>query len=198
MEHFLALRLLALRDVLRDRDGIPAPASPEFLRRKIYRWFSEKFHTPLHLVDELPIDDILQHYYEANYEAMEEEDLQRELAVLTETPEAAAARAARKNLDALATWEMERENDADDNLDAAFARAKGNPAAPLPPGTLQTEAARAAPKLLSPQNRGAEVQLPEATKKLEQGLKMTFVTLEELERLEGEDGLGEMEPLTGL
>lgn len=39
--------------------------------RKVCRWYSEKFHTPLHVVmdgNTLPWDDILLHYYETQFE----------------------------------------------------------------------------------------------------------------------------------
>lgn len=43
----------------------------EYLLRRIYRYYSQHFHTPLHVVEELPLDDVLCHYYEHLYENME-------------------------------------------------------------------------------------------------------------------------------
>jgi hypothetical protein len=43
---------------------------PNYVLRRIFRWYSEKFHTPLHRVEDLPVHDVLQNYYEAQYEAM--------------------------------------------------------------------------------------------------------------------------------
>jgi hypothetical protein len=46
--------------------------------RSICRWYSEKFHTPLHTVEnELPPIYVLRHYYESNFSTMEEEDMER-------------------------------------------------------------------------------------------------------------------------
>ena len=43
--------------------------------RKICRWYSKSFHTPLHLVESLPIDHILTNYYESTMEAIPYNDL---------------------------------------------------------------------------------------------------------------------------
>ena len=38
--------------------------------RKVRRWFSKTFHTPLHTVDKLSWDYVLTHYYESIFENM--------------------------------------------------------------------------------------------------------------------------------
>lgn len=60
-----AVRLIALRDV------VLADDARYHLRRKM-RWYAMTFHTPLHVVETLPVLDVLRHYYEAQYEALEE------------------------------------------------------------------------------------------------------------------------------
>lgn len=92
MNPFLAHRLSALNAVLHPE------TDPEYELRRIFRWYSKEFHVPLPQVYDLPLDDVLQHYYEAKYEQMEgvepdEKDqdqrpyLIRERDFLCETPE---------------------------------------------------------------------------------------------------------------
>ncbi len=45
-----------------------------FLIRHIFRWYSKTFSTPLHMVDDLPFEEVLQAYYESEFEGMSEED----------------------------------------------------------------------------------------------------------------------------
>lgn len=89
MDILLTARRLAMAAVLeRDRD---------YQLRYIFRWYSKTFSTPLHQVEELPLQDVLQAWYETQYDALvaddaREEDLQNEMVELTETDEEAAAR----------------------------------------------------------------------------------------------------------
>lgn len=61
--------------------------------RSIFRWYSKTFHTPLADVESLPKEHILQHYFEATFEEMEEGDLKAELEFTLETPEERKAKA---------------------------------------------------------------------------------------------------------
>ncbi len=88
MDIFTAIRVHAYADVLSDK-----PTS-DYRIRQIFRWFSEKFHTPLYDVYELPIYDVLQHYYEVHVEQLaaatdneSAEQLKQELRELGMTPE---------------------------------------------------------------------------------------------------------------
>lgn len=48
-----------------------------FHYRSICRWYSEHFHTPLHIVEkDLPIQYVVAHYYEAQISSADEEDLE--------------------------------------------------------------------------------------------------------------------------
>ena len=47
--------------------------------RRVSRWYSKTFATPLHLVDDLPRLDVLQAYYEDLYENLEDDKLHLEL-----------------------------------------------------------------------------------------------------------------------
>ena len=77
MDAYRAIKLIALRDVLKER-------TPESMWRKICRFYSKTFHTPLHLVETLPKLDVAQAYFEEAYDNMEEKDLQNELHELLE------------------------------------------------------------------------------------------------------------------
>ncbi len=80
-----SLKLVALRNVIK-QDG------DDYNLRFIFRWFSEKFHVPLHLVERLPLHEVLLNYWERVYEEMKDEDRQKELAELIESEEERFAR----------------------------------------------------------------------------------------------------------
>jgi primosomal protein N' len=52
--------------------NVASPTS-EYYYRMICRWYSKTFHTPLHVVFTLPIQDIFLAYFEEGYEMMDEE-----------------------------------------------------------------------------------------------------------------------------
>lgn len=79
MDIYSAAQVLAIKATI-DNDS-------DHERRRIMRWYSEKYHTPLHDVWDLPIEFVLQAYYEDTYDSMEKEELRRNLVVLTETLE---------------------------------------------------------------------------------------------------------------
>lgn len=55
----------------------------DYLYRKVCRWFSEKFHTPLPTVESLPMPYVLEHYFECVLDPSTseegEDDLQEEI-----------------------------------------------------------------------------------------------------------------------
>lgn len=63
-----------------------APDDDAWLRR-IFRQYSKSFSTPLHLVSELPIEDVLLAVFEDMFENMDEEDRDERIAWLLKTPE---------------------------------------------------------------------------------------------------------------
>lgn len=79
MNLFNAIQTLALRDVLKP-DG-------EYQLRRIMRWYSKTFATPLHLVAELPLEDVLRAYYEEEFERMEEDERERQRVALSQSEE---------------------------------------------------------------------------------------------------------------
>jgi primosomal protein N' len=50
-----------------------------YFQRKVCRWYSEKYHTPLHQVFDIPWEFVLTCYYEDSFEKMKEEDLEYEV-----------------------------------------------------------------------------------------------------------------------
>jgi hypothetical protein len=74
-----AIRIRALRAVWK-------PDHDSALRR-IFRWYSEKFHTPLHRVQDLPMEEVLMHWYEVHYEQLEPDERHNLAIHLLETPE---------------------------------------------------------------------------------------------------------------
>jgi hypothetical protein len=79
-----AARILALKAVL-------CPDT-EYRLRKIYRWYSQEFHTPLHKVIRLDLMFVLQQYYESEYEELPDYALHEIKKALLESPEQQTAR----------------------------------------------------------------------------------------------------------
>lgn len=65
-----ALQLIALRDVMQ--------GTIDYHLRYVFRWYSRTFATPLHVVSGLPLDHVLQHFYECKYEDMDEHEREEE------------------------------------------------------------------------------------------------------------------------
>jgi hypothetical protein len=69
MEFYQALQICCLRSVM--------TADNEYEIRKIFRWYSKEFHTPLHEVEILPLDDVLVSFWESHYEEYDDEARQQ-------------------------------------------------------------------------------------------------------------------------
>jgi hypothetical protein len=86
MDLLKALQLQALGHVLLDPEKRKDSREyREYWLRHIFRWYSKTFHTPLHVVDAIPLHDILIAYFEERYEGMNEEQLEEERALMCET-----------------------------------------------------------------------------------------------------------------
>lgn len=79
MNKYEAIRILAFKSV-----SDPDEAA---IIRRILRWYSETFATPLMKVYDIPIDFVLQHYFEHMYERIEGPEAEKELEDLLLTPE---------------------------------------------------------------------------------------------------------------
>jgi hypothetical protein len=79
VDQFEAIRVQALLDVM---DG-----GFEYHWRRICRWYSTTFHTPLIEVDGLPIEHILQNFFEHAFEQQSKAERRKLAITLTETPD---------------------------------------------------------------------------------------------------------------
>lgn len=78
MMDFTDIETIALRDVYftrTKREGV----SEDFHLRRIFREFSQKFHTPLHMVYDLPTEFVVQAWVEEFYEDCDNDALLREI-----------------------------------------------------------------------------------------------------------------------
>jgi hypothetical protein len=57
----------------------------DYRLRYINRWYSKTFHTPLHVVDDLPTEDVLIHFYECQFEDLEEAERLKSISELLES-----------------------------------------------------------------------------------------------------------------
>lgn len=79
MDYFESLKLIALDNVIHEKG--------DYGLRHVFRWYSREFHTPLHVVENLPLEDIMTHYFECQYEDMEDHHRQEEIRNLLQTEE---------------------------------------------------------------------------------------------------------------
>lgn len=77
MDLFEAIKVKALHSVLHPDE--------EYFTRKLYRWYSKTFFTPLQEVYDLPLESVLRDWYEERFEALEEDERSEELALVLET-----------------------------------------------------------------------------------------------------------------
>lgn len=89
MNYYEAIKAKALHSVLKP--------DTEYYIRRIIRWYSKTFHTPIQAVQEIPVEYILREYFEERYENMEEEDRDIELEEITETEEQRKERLAQED-----------------------------------------------------------------------------------------------------
>jgi len=94
-----AARTLALREVVNSRRHPPREGDPGYPLRKIFRWYAKTFFTPIHEVEELPLYDVLQAYFESTFEDLDHEALDIEVADLVETDEELESRQKKEDVD---------------------------------------------------------------------------------------------------
>jgi hypothetical protein len=100
---FHQLRVISAAEVTRK-----AP-SAAYSIRQIFRWYSKTFHTPLHMVQDIPLYDIVQAYYESHYESMEEEDLRAEVQNLLLSEEEKIQKSLQDDAEEFSLAQLERE-----------------------------------------------------------------------------------------
>jgi hypothetical protein len=79
MDLLQAIRLIAMQSVVK-------PDYEAFLRH-VFRWYSREFATPLHEVEDLPIEEILLHYYEYSFEQLDEHERDLQISELLKSDE---------------------------------------------------------------------------------------------------------------
>lgn len=145
----------------------------EYNIRYIFRWFSREFSTPLHVVETLPLEDVLTHYYECLYEDQSSEDRQATIDRLLMTPEQLAARRRAEDAEDAEAWEFGQEA-----IKSAPATPNPDmPVAPVDPITERIERIRASmrpPEVLP----GTETQLPPSAPVVEEGIHIEFEDLD--------------------
>lgn len=130
-----SIQILALEAVLRP--------DWEATYRHICRWYSKTFATPLHTVEDLPTLEVLQHFFESHYEALDEDKLRAAALDVCETPtqrrrrEANEAKSIKKQVEsALETVERVRQA-IREGLRPAGALGRGRPTNPQTVADLQ-------------------------------------------------------------
>jgi hypothetical protein len=98
MDQIRALQIIALKEVL------SKTPSSDFQTRMVCRWYSKTFHTPLHIVESLPEFDVLQAYFEDQYETLNDSNegqaqIQKLLEDLSKTDEELALAAKEQDIE---------------------------------------------------------------------------------------------------
>lgn len=127
-----AVKWMALNCVFDLKRKNPKTPDPEFFLRKVFRWYSKTFVTPLDEVEDLPLADVLRHFYEYHFEEMLEDQpgekpgsgfrrLEQVRQDMLEDPEVLAARQREEDADDVLSYEMAEEMRQQDLQDAAKA-----------------------------------------------------------------------------
>lgn len=77
MDLYKDIQIMALADVINETD--------EFVMRRIMSWYSQTYHTPLHVVETLPFVEVLRWYYEDTFNDLGEFEREEKIRELTET-----------------------------------------------------------------------------------------------------------------
>lgn len=86
------IQVLAFREVTRETPTL------EYFYRRVFRWYSKTFAIDVRVVPDLPLDDVLQAYFEETYEGMSDEERMVALQELVKDPEELAAATDRKSI----------------------------------------------------------------------------------------------------
>lgn len=106
MDVYTAIKMMAMKAVISPDEGA--------IVRRIQRWYSKTFHTPLADVEKIDFFELLTHYYEDTYEtAASSEDgmsiskaLQEEFHQLLMTPEEEMAKLSEKELEDFESFQL--------------------------------------------------------------------------------------------
>lgn len=112
------LRAIALRNVIVGGDE-------GYLLRKIFRTYSKNFSTPLHVVESLPLYDVLLNFFENLFEEMEKKDLENERLDVIETDEEILARQKQEDREDAELFEIAKETVAQEKADLSTLKLPG-------------------------------------------------------------------------
>lgn len=100
------IQVLSMRSVVKGDES-------EYLLRHIFRWYSKEFSTPLHVVETLPLEDVIRAYWEVEYEGMAPEEREIEIHRLVEDEEKLRQRKREEDADDVDAYEFGKEAQAD-------------------------------------------------------------------------------------
>ena len=118
MNVYKAIKLLSFRNVTSQ------DADAEYILRKIFRWYSKTFYTPLHTIPDLPLEDVLQAYYECHYEELNLDQLEEERKLLIITPEEEEETNKQKDANAAESFEFMKEVEEEEKAKAKPSQSK--------------------------------------------------------------------------
>lgn len=98
MDFYKSIKILCLNSVLNPDE--------EYELRKIFRFYSNKFHTPLDKVADLPLEDVLVAYFESEIEEQKDEAREALIAQLLEKEEDRKAREMKEEREAVENYEF--------------------------------------------------------------------------------------------
>lgn len=110
--------------------------------RTIFRWYSKTYCTPLHQVEDLPLEDVLQTYFETRFEEMEDHDRLQLIGKMLITEEELAAMKKQEDAGDADAWEYGQQA-----LKEAAAAGK---APPVPVAQIAEQVAPKAPGEVAP------------------------------------------------
>jgi succinate dehydrogenase flavin-adding protein (antitoxin of CptAB toxin-antitoxin module) len=150
----------------------------DYVLRFVQRWYSRTFATPLDDVYDVPVEDLLMHFFEARYEEMEDDDLDHELMLLTETDAERTARLAKEAEEAADDDEFFEEQKAKAKKENKKIEFDPNAEPVIPVKTLGS-------------NQETTFSEPETKSLLPDGFEASFMTADELGEMDPWDVLGD-------
>lgn len=159
-------------------------APPDFYMRRLSRWYSRTFATPLHEVEALPMFIVMRAWAEENYEGMEEEELETERLKLIETDEDRRLRLAKDTIANIEDDDWFKEIEAEEQAKIAERerREAGLPVEARTVKTLETNEAPERPTPAMGNIRESSLDVPDR----EPAFKVDFV--DDLFAEDGEEG----------
>ena len=179
MDWYKSLRILSLKEVVSD------DPSEDYFKRKVFRWYSTNFATPLNQVYDLPEGHIMQAYYEHSFEGMEPHELKEECRRLCMTEAEENRKKDFEDFDKLEDWRFEKEAEEESFNPKTVKTVEHGTLGQIQKKTPKSQTKKTINKA------GDETSMPTGEGVLPDGagISMSFVDLEELDRLDESDPL---------